>query len=290
MERALKEEKNMDIYTLALSIAYSNKIGKQIKDQAFKIQIESNRDILNTTGQENIFYFLPKTVGKPQNGYDEYIYFNNKWELMGGTDIDLSNYMTLAPLNPTAEQIAALPAGQLYGDTVNHKAVIKGGQEFYDTVFVNADLEKKQTKIIVDNNPIRRSNYDNLAVVNDVIVCKGILYYLDRIRNSTSQVSGRYVYYWNRDPIFFSDNSIDFPPSSQTFSTSELTMKGVNSYYYGDHFMTRNGVFKCTNVDDRVGIVYYTWSPVDSYYTKTEIDQKGFLTLETLPIYDGTVI
>ena len=84
----------MDIYTLALSIAYSNKIGKQIKDQAFKTQIELNRDILNNTGEENIFYFLPKEAGKPQNGYDEYIYFNNKWELMGGTDIDLSNYYT----------------------------------------------------------------------------------------------------------------------------------------------------------------------------------------------------
>ena len=84
----------MDIYTLALSIAYSNKIGKQIKDQAFKTQIELNRDILNNTGKENTFYFLPKEVSKPQNGYDEYIYVNNNWEQIGHTNIDLSSYAT----------------------------------------------------------------------------------------------------------------------------------------------------------------------------------------------------
>ena len=90
----------MDIYTLALSIAYSNKIGKQIKEElAFKIQIESNRDILNTTGEEKIFYFLPKENGRPQNGYDEYIFFNNNWELMGSTEIDLSNYYTKTEIN-----------------------------------------------------------------------------------------------------------------------------------------------------------------------------------------------
>ena len=98
----------MDIYTLALSIAYSNKIGKQIKDQAFKTQIESNRDILNTIGEEKIFYFLPKEVGKPQNGYDEYIFFNNNWELMGGTDIDLSNYYTKTEIDNIIGNIETL--------------------------------------------------------------------------------------------------------------------------------------------------------------------------------------
>lgn len=108
----------MDIYTLALSIAYSNKIGKQIKDQAFKTQIELNRDILNNTGEENIFYFLPKEVGKPQNGYDEYIYFNNKWELMGGTDIDLSNYYT------KEEAIQKINENKIKSATVNQNGTI----------------------------------------------------------------------------------------------------------------------------------------------------------------------
>ena len=81
----------MDIYTLALSIAYANKIRKQImKKTNFKIKVENDRSILNTIGEENTFYFLPKTVSKPSDGYDEYIYVNNSWELIGGTDINLS--------------------------------------------------------------------------------------------------------------------------------------------------------------------------------------------------------
>lgn len=108
----------MDIYTLALSIAYSNRIGKQIKDQAFKTQIELNRDILNNTGEENIFYFLPKEVGKPQNGYDEYIYFNNKWELMGGTDIDLSNYYN------KEETVQKINENKIKSATVNQNGTI----------------------------------------------------------------------------------------------------------------------------------------------------------------------
>ena len=237
------------------------------------------------TADESTYYICEDAVLNSYNtGICYYV-----WREEGDSG-DISTKMDLAPINPTDEQLAAMSVGQLYGDTVNHKGIVKGGQEFYDAGFVDAALKKKQTKIIEDNNPIRRSNYDNLGAVNDVIVCNGVLHYLASIRNSTSQVSGRYVYYWKRHPIFFSDNSIDFPPSSQSFFNEGSTMRGVNSYYIGDHFMTRNGIFKCTNIDDRGGFVYYTWSPVDSYYTKTEIDQKGYLTLDTLPIYDGTVI
>ena len=54
----------------------------------------------------------------------------------------ISGKMSFAPLNPTAEQIAALPAGQLYSDTVNHKGVIKGGQSFYSTEYINGNYRK----------------------------------------------------------------------------------------------------------------------------------------------------
>lgn len=108
----------MDMYTFALSIAYTNKAIKAAELEGFKVQVETTRDILETVGEEKTFYFLPKVVSEPQNGYDEYIYVNDSWELMGGTDIDLSGYMTLAPLNPTAEEIAAMSGGQLYGDKI----------------------------------------------------------------------------------------------------------------------------------------------------------------------------
>jgi hypothetical protein len=43
--------------------------------------------------QEHIIYFVPKT-GETNDVYDEYIRVNNVWEMIGNTQIDLSNYAT----------------------------------------------------------------------------------------------------------------------------------------------------------------------------------------------------
>lgn len=64
------------------------------------------------------------------------------WDKVAVTE-DLEAKMDLAPLNPTAEQIAALSAGQLYSDTANHKGIIKGGQKFYDTTVAVRVFENK---------------------------------------------------------------------------------------------------------------------------------------------------
>lgn len=152
----------MDIYTLALSIAYSNKIGKQIKDQAFKTQIELNRDILNNTGKENIFYFLPKEVGKPQNGYDEYIYFNNKWELMGGTDINLSNYYTKTEIDNIISSIETLQF------EIAQQRPLK-------------DIKTNTIYLIPSNNSKNENIYDEYIYINDS---------WELIGNTTTDLSG----------------------------------------------------------------------------------------------------
>lgn len=281
----------MDIYTLALSIAYSNKIGKQIKDQAFKTQIESNRDILNTTGEEKIFYFLPKENGKPQNGYDEYIYFNNNWELMGGTDIDLSNYMTLAPLNPTAEQIAALPAGQLYSDNVNHKGIIKGGQEFYDTTYVDDNFDKKFVvygyRADAPGHPstdglfplFNTADKGDLYEVGQRLLYTGpygmiFSYILEEIIYSPPNI---YSYLWGRDrSIFYTTSSSSSPQPPTTSSINTYNDKYGNTlrpdclFYSGDIFVIADRsyhsivkkVFVCASSYSDPNGYHYTWEEI----------------------------
>lgn len=39
-------------------------------------------------------YFVPKTTAGTQNVYSEYVYINSAWELIGDTEIDLSDYYT----------------------------------------------------------------------------------------------------------------------------------------------------------------------------------------------------
>lgn len=58
-------------------------------------------DSLPQTGESNIIYLVAKSSAEPQNGYNEYIYVNGNWELIGETTIDLSGYVTSEQL--TAE-------------------------------------------------------------------------------------------------------------------------------------------------------------------------------------------
>lgn len=77
-----------------LAKKYADKVGEEVAMQGFKVQVEQDRSILETTGEEKVFYFLPKSEAKPGDGYDEYIYANNAWEQVGATDVDLSAYAT----------------------------------------------------------------------------------------------------------------------------------------------------------------------------------------------------
>lgn len=52
-------------------------------------------DELPETGADNTIYLVPKSTSKTNNYYDEYMYISNAWELIGDTEIDLSNYQTL---------------------------------------------------------------------------------------------------------------------------------------------------------------------------------------------------
>ena len=71
----------------ALAKKYADVVGQQVLSAGFKVQVEQDRSILNSTGQEKIMYFLPKTVGSTNDGYDEFIYAQNAWEWVGHTDI-----------------------------------------------------------------------------------------------------------------------------------------------------------------------------------------------------------
>jgi hypothetical protein len=50
-------------------------------------------------GEANVIYLVPKQDEDENNVFDEYLYINNEWELIGTTDIDLSNYYTKSEIN-----------------------------------------------------------------------------------------------------------------------------------------------------------------------------------------------
>lgn len=94
-------------YVLAKKFAtnYADEVGRRVEQAGFKVQIESDRSILEGVGQPKIMYFLPKEDPQQGDGYDEFIYEDNKWEWVGKTDVDLSDYVTKAEVGDLSDLI-----------------------------------------------------------------------------------------------------------------------------------------------------------------------------------------
>lgn len=58
-------------------------------------------DALPTTGEANVIYLVPHGGSTTSNYYDEYLWINNTWEMIGTTQVDLSNYLTKSGLAST---------------------------------------------------------------------------------------------------------------------------------------------------------------------------------------------
>ncbi len=66
-------------------------------------------DTLPATGEEDIIYLVPNSETTGNNVRDEYMWLNGKYELIGSTKVDLSNYWSKEELVPmTAEELAAI--------------------------------------------------------------------------------------------------------------------------------------------------------------------------------------
>lgn len=85
--------------------AYVDKLIKGIKQfKVIKIDVLPIKDI-----DSNAIYFIPKKNKNNDDVYDEYMYINDKWELIGSTAVDLSDYITTETLNSTIEAMLGLP-------------------------------------------------------------------------------------------------------------------------------------------------------------------------------------
>lgn len=90
-------------------------------------------DTLPTTGEENVIYFIPKT-GSNNDSYDEYMWINNKWELIGTTAVDLSDYYTKEQTNSLLDNKANSSALQSHIDNKNNPHEVTKSQIGLDNV------------------------------------------------------------------------------------------------------------------------------------------------------------
>lgn len=88
----------------------SSKIASELADAGFKVEIVTE---LPSVGDPHTIYFILKQDSSVGDVYDEWMYINNNWEMVGNTQIDLSDYATIANVDASL----ALKADKTYVDS-----------------------------------------------------------------------------------------------------------------------------------------------------------------------------
>lgn len=83
----------MDLITLALSKKYTDKKIESLANAGFTPEIVSTLPAVSAANPSTI-YLVPSTKSEEGNSYSEYLVINGKWECIGSTGVDLSNYST----------------------------------------------------------------------------------------------------------------------------------------------------------------------------------------------------
>jgi hypothetical protein len=109
-------------------------------------------DISNTT------IYLLSDGNKPGNLYKEYIYIDNKWELLGAQNIDLSNYYNKTEVNGLLDSKQnVLTFDENPTATSDNPVKSKGIKTYVDNKYTLLD-NAKQNKLTFDESPVENSD------------------------------------------------------------------------------------------------------------------------------------
>lgn len=85
-----------DILTAGAGITITNNV---ISSSATGAKFEVVQSLPVSDIDPQTIYLVPNTSSQQENIYDEYIYVNNSWELIGSTSVDLTNYYNKSEVN-----------------------------------------------------------------------------------------------------------------------------------------------------------------------------------------------
>ena len=119
-----------------------------LSDMAKIVSIEKPNDgqLPQSNIQTNVIYLIPNSSSSQENVYDEYMWINSRWEIIGSTYIDLSNYYTKT-------EVGNLGLGndvKLTGDQT-----VEGEKTFKDKLKVNIDNLSAGSNAIESNGNIK---------------------------------------------------------------------------------------------------------------------------------------
>lgn len=156
-----------DDTTKALS-AKQGKVLKSLIDaiKSFSIIVLQEEEDLPASGNPNTLYFKKKE-GSDKDVYNEYIYIESTWELIGSTEVDLSNYYTKDQVYSKSEIDSKLPDSGV-GDVI---AAAEFTTENRVIVANGADKVVKDSGVLIENLALK-SYVDEKEIAWDKVTGK----------------------------------------------------------------------------------------------------------------------
>jgi len=223
--------------------ANQGRILKEMIANLANLQIEIV-DQLPSVGETNIIYLVKKSGSAPDI-HDEYVFVDGKWEKIGDTEIDLSNYYTRDEVDDKLTGFGA-------GDVIAAEAFTTA-----DRVITSNGLGKtvKDSGILI-NNLALKSYVDEKEIAWDKVTGKPETYVPAAHTHPLAQITdaGALAY---KDKVDESDLNFDIPDGTvvdSSLSTSsvnpvqnKVVTEALNNRY------TKSETYSQSEIDEKIG-------------------------------------
>lgn len=161
---------------------------------------QMNLEVVQTLPTSNIsattIYLVPKVTGDTNNIYDEYVYINNNWELIGDTQADLTNYVTTTSLNTALESyvestdLATVATSGSYDDLSNKPSIPSDYVSYVSQTLSDAQKTQARSNIGAGTSSFSGS-YEDLADVPSSFIPSTHTHDISDVTNLQSVLDGK---------------------------------------------------------------------------------------------------
>lgn len=203
----------------------TNELVSKIPKFAIEVVAELPTENISTT----TVYLKTGSKSDPDNIYDEYIYVNSKWELLGTQKIDLTNFYTKEEINDLLNNKVDKVSGKTLSSndyTTAEKNKLAGIATGANKTIVDAALSSTST------NPVQNQAVNSKCVDIDNCIVTNLI--------DTSKITSTTAYGVTRTNN--GDGSISFVGTSSLSTDYFLVLMATTTLQAGTYTFTHNGV------------------------------------------------
>lgn len=240
------------------------------------IDIQVVQQLPTTDISTHTIYFVPAETSEENNVYDEFVYVNNSWELIGSTKVDLSNYYTKSEANNLLDDKVDKVTGKGLSTedfTTAEKTKLSGIEDgaeenVVNTITVNSVAQTPTNKVVNVEVPTKTTDLDNNSGFITNAVNNLVNYY-------TKKQTGDML---DAIPRFAIEVVDKLPVKDISLTTIYLLKTGTEPPEMFDEYIYVEGKI---NSWEKLG------APIDlsDYATREWVSNQGFLTSKSLDGY-----